>query len=71
MFEKSSRVETHGLRLAKGACFGLVRVLKLLEALACGPIAPARLLHRVQGTLYEYKFGMAILLPWAPEPFQR
>jgi len=62
LFEKSSRVETHGLRLAKRADFGLVRVLKLLGALPCGPIAPVRLLRRVQGTLYEYRFGLATFL---------
>jgi len=62
LFEKSSTVETHGLRLAKRACFGLVRVLNLLAALPYGPIAPVRLLHRAQSTLYEYRFGLAAFL---------
>jgi len=62
LFEKSSTVETHGLRLAKRACFGLVRVLNLLAALPYGPIAPVRLLHRAQSMLYEYRFGLAAFL---------
>jgi len=55
-------VVSRGLGLAKRADSALVRVLKLLGALSCLPRTPIRLLHRLQGTFCQYRFGLAAVL---------